>query len=178
MQIDQFMPQFDVMARYETTVRAPVERAYAVARHLDMRESTAIRLLYRLRGMPVQSLTLDGMIDTGFNLLADDVGREIVLGLVGRFWTPSGLLETVDAAEFAGFQRPGLAKAAVNIAFSPLPYACSCVSTQTRVYCGDQSSRQRFRFYWTLISPFSGWIRKEWLRLIKAQVERDAKEMS
>ena len=93
MRIDHFLPRYDIMARYETTVQASVKRTYAAARHLDMRRSTSIRMLYRLRGMPAKGLTLDGMIDTGFVLLADAAGQEIVLGLIGRFWTPSGYLE-------------------------------------------------------------------------------------
>ena len=172
MRLDQFLPRYDFMARYESIVQASAKRAYAAARHLDMRESTTIRMLYRLRGMPAKGLTLDGMIDTGFVLLADDAAREIVLGLVGRFWTPSGYLEKVDAAGFAAFHQPGLAKAAFNIAFRPLPNARCQVTTQTRVYCPDNTSRRRFRRYWMLISPFSGWIRKEWLRLIKAEAEQ------
>lgn len=147
MKIEKSMPRFDVMACYETTVRAPVERAYAVARHLDMRESTAIRL----RGMPTPSLTLDGMLDTSFILLADDVGREIVLGLVGRFWTLTGYLESVDSNGFAAFHQAGIAKAVVNIAFSPLSETNCQVTTQTQVVCCDVTSRHRFRFYWMLI---------------------------
>ncbi|MDX2452342.1 hypothetical protein [Desulfosarcina sp.] len=172
MYIDQFLPQYDVMARYETTVQASVMRAYTAARHLDMHESTIIRMLYRLRGMPAKGLTLDGMIDSGFVLLADDAGQEILLGLIGRFWTPSGYLEKVDAAGFAAFHQPGLAKAAFNIAFTPLSEASCRVTTETRVYCPDKTSRRRFRIYWMLISPFSGWIRKEWLRIIKARAEQ------
>lgn len=172
MRIDRFLPQYDVMARYETTVQAPVMRAYAAARQLDMRESTIIRILYRLRGMPAEGLTLEGMINSGFVLLADDAGQEIVLGLVGRFWTPSGFLEKVDAAGFAAFNQPGLAKAVFNIAFTPFSEAGCRVTTETRVFCPDNASRRRFRFYWMLISPFSGWIRKEWLRLIKARAEQ------
>ena len=172
MRIDHFLPRYDIMARYETTVQASVKRTYAAARHLDMRRSTSIRMLYRLRGMPAKGLTLDGMIDTGFVLLADAAGQEIVLGLVGRFWAPSGYLEKVDAAGFAAFHQPGLAKAAFNIAFTPLSDASSRVTTQTRVYCPDNTSRRRFRRYWMLISPFSGWIRKEWLKIIKARAEQ------
>jgi hypothetical protein len=173
MQIDQFLPHYDVIARYETTVQAPVKLAYAAARHLDMHDSAIIRMLYRLRGMPAKGLTLDGMIDLGFIMLNDHPEGEIVLGLVGRFWTPAGSLEKVDADGFAAFDQPGLAKAAFNIAFSPLSDAGSRVTTETRVYCPDKTSRRCFRLYWMLISPFSGWIRKEWLRLIKARAEKD-----
>ena len=172
MQIDQFLPQYDVMARHETTVQASAMQAYAAARHLDMHESTIIRMLYRLRGMPAKGLTLDGMIDSGFVLLSDEARQEIVLGLIGRFWTPSGYLEKIDAAKFTAFDQPGLAKAAFNIAFTPLSDASCRVTTQTRVFCSDKHSRHRFRLYWLLISPFSGWIRKEWLRIIKARAEQ------
>jgi hypothetical protein len=78
----------------------------------------------------------------------------------------------LDADRFAALDRPGLAKAVFNIAFTPLPEAGSRVTTETRVYCSDHTSRRRFRLYWMLISPFSGWIRKEWLRLIKAHAEK------
>jgi hypothetical protein len=33
------------------------------------------------------------------------------------------------------------------------------------------SSRRRFRIYWTMISLFSGLIRREWLKLIKRRAE-------
>ena len=102
MRIDRFMPRYDVCARYETTVDAPAQRAYAAARHLDMRGSRLIRSLYRLRGMPDAGLTLDGMLAAGFILLADAPSREIVIGLVGRFWSVDGAIEPVSADRHDG----------------------------------------------------------------------------
>ncbi|RJR42975.1 MAG: hypothetical protein C4567_06455 [Deltaproteobacteria bacterium] len=172
MLIDQLLPNFDIQARYQIDIDAPVERAYAVARHHDMRDSFIIRWLCRLRGLPKSSLTFEGMFKLGFVQLADKPSQEIVFGLVGRFWTPSPQILRIQADDFLTFNQPGFAKVVGNIAFMPRSDAMGVrVSTETRVRCFGNSSRRAFRLYWLLIAPFSGIIRKEWLRLIKHRAE-------
>jgi hypothetical protein len=169
--IDHFSPRHDVRARYQIDVHAPVEKAYRAARSLDMSDSQLVRWLYRLRGLPEESLTLDGMLKWGFVLLADVPLQEIVFGLIGRFWTPSARIQRVTAEAFAGFDRQGYAKVVGNIAFVPQSDEHVRVSTETRVHCLGDASRRYFRLYWLLIGPFSGIIRREWLRLIKQKAE-------
>lgn len=172
MLIDEFIPNYNVSARYQTNVRSSVERAYAEARNLDMRDSRIIRFLYQLRGLPANGLTLDGMLDWGFVMLADEPSKEIVFGLAGRFWTHKPQIRHLDAEDFAAFEQPGFAKAVGNISFRE-EGGGTLVATETRVHCPDVSSRRRFRMYWTIISPFSGLIRREWLRLIKQNAEAE-----
>jgi hypothetical protein len=171
MLIDQFLPRYDVNARYEIEVHASVESAYSAARSLDMRASRMIRWLYLLRGLPEYSLTMEGMLKMGFVLLADKPSQEIVFGLIGRFWTPSAHIQSVTADTFVAFDRPRFAKAVGNIAFTPQGVGSVRVTTETRIYCLDAASRRYFRLYWSLIGPFSGIIRREWLRLIKQRAE-------
>jgi hypothetical protein len=45
------------------------------------------------------------------------------------------------------------------------------LATETRVLCLDDSSRRKFKLYWTLIAPFSGLIRNEALRVVKRAAE-------
>jgi hypothetical protein len=45
------------------------------------------------------------------------------------------------------------------------------LSTETRVSAADPSARRRFRLYWLAIRPFSGLIRRVWLRAIKRRAE-------
>ena len=45
------------------------------------------------------------------------------------------------------------------------------LSTETRVWAAHLSARRRFRFYWLAIRPFSGLIRRVWLRAIKRRAE-------
>jgi len=174
MLIDQFLPRYDVSARYQIEIHAPIERVYTAARHLDMTDSWIVRGLYRLRGLPEHSLTLDGMLKWGFVLLADDPPREIVFGLIGRFWSLSGGIKPIIADAFVDFDQHGYAKVAGNMAFVPRNDGSVCVSTETRIYCPDDASRRKFRLYWSLIGPFSGIIRKEWLRLIKQRAEANS----
>lgn len=171
MLIDQFLPRFDICARYHRVIQAPIERVYTVTRHLDVRSSRAVNWLYRLRGLPESGLTLDGMMKLGFVLLADKPSQEIVFGLIGRFWTLSAHIQRVSPRAFVKFDRPGFAKVAGNMAFTPVGNGKVRVSTETRVRCLDDKSRRYFRLYWSLIAPFSGIVRKEWLRLIKKQAE-------
>ncbi len=172
MLIDQLLPDFDIKARYQIDIDASAAQAYAVARRHDMRDSIIIRWLCRLRGLPESGLTFEGMFKLGFVLLADKPSQEIVFGLVGRFWTLTPQIQSVQAHDFAAFNRPGFAKVVGNMAFIPRGDARGVrVTTETRVQCLCNSSRRAFHLYWLLIAPFSGLIRKEWLRLIKHRAE-------
>ena len=171
MLIDHYLPQYDVSARYEIDIRAPLSGVYQAARTLDLKGSRIARALFRLRGLPEANLDLEGMLKWGFVLLANEPEREIVLGLIGRFWIRSPKIQSVPAEAFIGFNQPGSAKAVTNLAFFPREEGIVRLTTETRVSCPDDSSRRSFRRYWRLIGPFSGLIRKEWLRLIKKQAE-------
>jgi hypothetical protein len=105
-----------------------------------MRDSKIIRLLYRLRRLPDEGLTIDGMLKWGFVLLADKPPEEIVFGLIGRFWTPSGQIQSVPADAFVTFNQPGFAIAAGNIAFRREDKGTVRVTTETRVQCLSGSS--------------------------------------
>jgi hypothetical protein len=171
MLIDEIMPRYDVNARYHINVHAPLSEAYSAARSLDMRNSKIVRWLYRFRGLPQDDLTFDGMLKWGFVLLADKPSQELVFGLIGRFWTPTPKIQRINANAFITFNQPGFAKAVGNMAFIVQSDGSVRVATETRVHCLDHASRRRFLLYWLLISPFSGIIRREWLRLIKRRAE-------
>ncbi|MBI5583930.1 MAG: hypothetical protein HY892_08915 [Deltaproteobacteria bacterium] len=171
MLIDHYLPHYDIQARYAIDIRAPLPRVYEAARRLDLKASRVARTLFRLRGLPETNLALEGMLNWGFVLLADEPEREIVLGLIGRFWVRSPQIESVPAEAFVDFIRPGTAKAVMNLAFDNQPAGTVRLSTETRVGCSDDASRRSFRRYWRLIGPFSGLIRREWLRRIKKQAE-------
>ena len=115
--LQRYLPEYDIRASYKSSLLAPIEDAYAAVRTMDMKDSWMVRSLYRLRGLPASGLKLEGMLDWGFVLLADEPPREIVFGLIGRFWTHKPQILRIDAESFAAFDEPGYAKAAGNIAF-------------------------------------------------------------
>lgn len=160
----------DFSERHATVVRAPANVVEACARNLDLGSSSIVRLLYLLRGMPASATRLDGMGRLGFRVLEDRPGS-LVLGLIGRFWTPRGGLCRFDAADFAAFDEPGWAKATWSFQTTTLPGGRTRLTTETRVVCTDVRSRRRFRLYWTAIRPFSGLIRRIALRQIRNAAE-------
>jgi hypothetical protein len=118
------------------------------------------------------ALTLDGLVGRGFTLLGARPPHEIALGLAGRFWTPTGSLERLDAAAFRAFDRPGSAKAVWSFRLLPADDGTTRIITDTRVRCLDPASRRRFRIYWRIVGPFSGLVRRAALRAIKREAER------
>jgi len=178
MLIDEFLPVYDAVERHQIDISAPVEPVYDTVRSLDLSDSTVIRWLFWLRGLPALrlsrdqpkkrlGLTLDGLLKSGFILLGERPPQELLLGLVGRFWTSSGDIQRLDVAGFRNFEIPGYAKAAWNFSLSERADGLARLATETRVRCLDDASRRRFRLYWLLIRPFSGLTRRELLRAVK-----------
>jgi hypothetical protein len=171
--IDGFLPHWDVVSAHEIEIHASADEVYRQVRALDFGQSWGVRQLFRLRGLPREALTLDGLRGIRFALLSDDPPHELVLGLVGKFWTLQGALRRTNAAEFPLFQEPGYAKAVWNFSIEERPSKSTVrLRTETRVLCLDPASRRRFRRYWTVIGPFSTWIRTEALRLVREAAER------
>jgi hypothetical protein len=115
-------------------------------------------------------VTLESIRKSRFEVLGETPDTEILLGHVGRFWMPQGDLKKIDAESFKSFNVEGYAKAVWNFSLSE-EKAGMRLTTETRIKCTDMASRRRFRFYWTLVQPFSGLIRREMLRAIKRRAE-------
>lgn len=181
MLIDEFMPSFDVSERHHTMVHAPADRAYEATRRVDLARSKIVRALFAARGIPLlvrgrrpapRSMTLEDLVRAGFVWLGEDLDREVVLGVVGSFWKPTGGVRRVDPGEFAAFDEPGVAKAAWNFRVIPDGDERSFVITETRVRVPDEVSRRKFLLYWAVVGSFSGLVHKQALALIKADAER------
>jgi hypothetical protein len=183
MLLDTILPDYDVREYHARDVHAPVAQVYAVLRGADIGASPIVRGLFMLRGLALllqphagrprrQPLTLEDFLQTGFVLLGERPDEELVLGLIGRFWTPGGGIHRIPAAQFQAFAEPGYAKAVWNFAPRPSAHEAVHLSTETRVQCLDAASRRRFRRYWTLIGPWSGLIRREMLRTISRAAEQ------
>lgn len=171
MLIDHHLAAPEVRSRHEVRVNAPPERVWAAIDALDPGSSPVVRALMALRSLPARlGRRAAGAPGLRFVPLDEAPGDERVMGLVGRFWTPSGGLLRVEPAGFAAFDSPGYAVAAWNVTVrgdGPVRLA-----TETRVRCTDAAARRRFRVYWALVGSFSGLIRREMLRAVRRAAER------
>ena len=91
------------------------------------------------------------------------------LTLIGRPWTPGGGLRPGE--DFVRFNEPGYAKMAMDLRALPDGEGAR-LETETRVFLTDAAARRRFAAYWLVVRPFSGLIRRRWLRAAKQRAER------
>jgi hypothetical protein len=178
MAIDQWLPQYQVSARYSTHVHAPDEQIYAVLKRTRFSDLFIVRVLMRVRGYRIdrstssESATNDGERGSFLELGAVPP-HEVVLGIAGRFWRPDGgIVRDLTPAEFVDFHREGWAKAVWSFSLAPANGGTR-LSTETRVTFG-RSATLKFRVYWLFIGPFSALIRKAMLRGVKRLAERTA----
>ncbi len=167
-------------------VHAPVSRIYSAISDLTGLEIPLVRALLAIRALPARIRgkakreidwgrpVMKQVLCSGFVLLAEEPGREIVLGTIGQFWklsggAPSGIK---DAQDFMAFSRPGFAKAAINFQIEAGSDGSARVSTETRIRALDPLSRRKFAGYWRVIYVGSVLIRRMWLRSIKRRAER------
>lgn len=164
--MDGYLPRPWAVERHEITVDAPVERAWAAIEDVDLRADPLARFLLAARGLRGPARLRD-FERWGFVRLPASSERELVLGLVGRFWRPSGGVVRVAPEEFAAFDRPGCVKAVWNVRADAAGEG-AVVSTETRVAATDARARWLFRPYWFVVRPFSGLIRRRLLALVRA----------
>jgi hypothetical protein len=168
--IDDFMPAFDAVERHALTIAAPPAVVYGAISRVDFARSRPIRWLLRMRGLGTRGrLTLGDVTRRGFVLLAERPGSEMLFGIAGRFWTPSGGRVTLDPDGFRRFERAGYAKAVWDFRVADAGHGSTRLTTETRIRCVDSTARRRFRVYWAFVRPFSGLIRILMLRAVARQ---------
>ena len=162
-----------------------VADAWAAARGLDIYAISYFRSLIWLRVLPQRTvawlrgkpepLSREARIEeivkpgSGFMLLHEDPGHEVVVGAVGKFWQPKITWADQSPAAFTAFAEPGWGKLAWNLRVDPRQGG-AWVSCDLRVTCTDDTSWKRFRRYFRLIGPFSHAVRRAALREVARKV--------
>jgi len=184
--LDQFAPVYQFSEFHSIRIAAPKGRVYRALKLVTGDEIVLFRTLTWIRrfGRPgPESILnpsphvpiLDVAARTSFLVLAEEPDREIVLGTLAaapRGWRPSGK-PTSDGfkALFVTTHTPGFAATTMNFSIEDSgPTACT-LTTETRVYATDASTRRRFAGYWRVIYPGSALIRRMWLRAIARRAE-------
>ena len=170
---DEFLPVYDVVMRHAVSVAAPSTAVWDALRRADFAGAWYVRALLILRGLrrprDRQRLTLDRFVAGRFTALGERPGRELALGIVGRFWTPSGGPVKLTPDEFPRFAKPGYAKAVLTFSLADVAPAGTRLHTETRIACTDAASRRRFRAYWLVVGPFAALIRRAMLAAVVAE---------
>lgn len=190
--LDAWMPQPLVTSHHAVTVDAPLADTYAALLDTDFSRHPLVVALMAARAVPAFAVApvatwrkarearartagrLKTMLSADFALLDEAPPHELVLGLTGRFWTPSGGLVPTRPETFREPVPAGLARVAWNFHLTPLDARRTTLSTETRVACGDPATARRFTWYWRLIKPGSAAIRWAILGQVKGTAQRMA----
>jgi hypothetical protein len=185
-ELDQFAPVYQFSELHSIRITAPKDQVYRALKSVTAEEIALFRTLTWLRrfGLPGPESILNPpphvpllnvATRTSFLVLAEELDREIVLGTLVAAppgWRPSGK-PTPDGfrAFFVTTNHPGFALAAMNFRIEDAGPAGCTLTTETRVYASDASTRRRFALYWRVIYPGSALIRRMWLRAIARRAE-------
>jgi len=180
--IDAFMPDYSLREIHRVAVATPPARAYQVLRSIDMYRLSFVKHLFKLRTLPDRvwgklrsepiilptTSCIDDITKTtsGFMILGEDPGCEVVVGAVGKFWQPVIRYAHVSSAGFAKFSDPGFGKVAWSLRVDPHASGGSWISLDLRVNATDAVSLARFKRYWLLIGRFSQAIRRSLLKTV------------
>ena len=181
--LDDFIPAYQFREFHEVRVQRPRERVYAALLQVRADEILFLRTLVWIRRGGAEgpesvlnprgdSPVLDVALRTSFLKLAEEPGREIVIGTlvaVPRGWRPKGA-PTVDGYRKL-FGEPGFAPAVMNFRLEDAGAGETRVTSETRIFAADAATRRRFAVYWRLIYPGSALIRRMWLRAIRVRAE-------
>jgi hypothetical protein len=177
--LDELTPVYQFHELHTTVVEASPERVYAAVKEVEpdeiflFRTLTAVRRLGRhgaasILNPPAHQPILQTAIRTGFVPLADEPGREVVVGLImsplRMGWKP-----TPD--EFNKANGPLLVKATMNFRIEGIDANHCTLTTETRMYGTDNDALRLVAMYWRVIYPGSALIRRMWLRAIRKRAE-------
>ncbi|MEJ2740569.1 MAG: hypothetical protein P8105_12230 [Dehalococcoidia bacterium] len=193
MLLDELLPDYDFTEVHTIRIVADPETAYrAIMETTPAEISSIMRLLFFLRELPEKAAgrkttaidnrepMLASMLNNGFTKLAENKPGEIVFGLIvpekiGRVWRQSSNLNipVSDAKAFFALNDPDCLQVVANLLIEENnEQGFVTIRTESRTRALSRHARRNFTPYWRIIRPFSGLIRRLWLRGIKRHAEQ------
>lgn len=182
--LDRFMPAYEVVERHHIRVAASAQTTFGAACETNLLASPISRAIFRAREVilgstPDETERPGGVLaltkSIGWGVLAEVPGREVVMGAITRPWEANVTFRALPPDGFAAFNEPGYVKIVWTLRADPVNGAESVFRTETRVIATDGPARQKFRRYWSLVSPGIIIIRAVMLQPVKREAERRAR---
>ena len=182
--IQKFLPNPRHTEIHRIFVAAKPEIAWQAARHFDMSEIGWIKLLFDIRTFPDALLGKKGQgvkpglgideitkTDTGFMILDEIPGKEVVIGSVGKYWHLKIPFQHLTITEYMAFNKPGFGKIAWGIAVEPF-LSGSTIAIELRTSATDDPSWKKFYLYYSVIGIGSKLIRSSVMMNLEAQLKK------
>jgi hypothetical protein len=177
LRIDEVMPRFDVNVVQHIVVNADPGETYHAVLDADLMDNQLTHLMVTARDLPNRLRARRSHTEprrsnppssqrptfrmrdaageeSGWVVLRDEPGIELLAGLIGQFWRRDYGIVKVTPEEFASFDRPGYAKTLAGFALHPHGQGRTLLTYESRTVCTDSAARRRFSAYWLLLRPF------------------------
>jgi hypothetical protein len=179
--IDEFLPQHQFSARHQTTVRCRRGELLDIIQNFRPTQDRVGDTAMLVRQWPAKVMHWlapsrrarpKPFTPANFTPLGRDGDKEIVGGLIGKFWRPDFGFSVVNGpAEFLACNPPKTAKLVIGFLAEEIGEVTR-LTTETRVYCPDRYSLIMFTPYWLIIRPVSGLLRRRALASIRRLAEQ------
>jgi hypothetical protein len=189
--LNEVLPVYEFRGRETIRVNASAEQTFRALQELTIAEAAPalVRTLISLRYLPGR-LTGRGrtgqvddeaqpfrqaMLSDGNVVLAEEPGREVVVGTIGKFHNLTGQqpVPVRNADEFARFDEPGYQKLAMGWRTNEGDGGGCELVMEHRTHALSPGSRRKFALYWWLmIKAGSAVLARMLLRAIKRRAEQ------
>jgi hypothetical protein len=178
--LQTFMPAYDHGIVHAIRLTVPPQEVWAEMLAVTLAELPLPRMLMTIRTLPTrlrgggsvltassQPLAELFRADDRWVTLAQEPGRELVVGRVARFWQPIPMAaaDVRTAEDFTAFRESGFAKAVISHEVIPDGTGSRLV-TETRIQGTDPRARRLLAAYWLLIRPGVGLVRRSALNAV------------
>jgi hypothetical protein len=156
MQIDEFMPAWEVRERFEHSVKAPADVVMHVAYDFDMQSIFLIRAIVNARkfilGGTKEARRPIGLVEEtrrlGWGTLVEEPGRLLICGAVCRPWFGDVTFTAIPPEEFASFAEPDLVKIVWTLEAEEIEPNVTRFVHEVRAIATDDGARRKFLRYW------------------------------
>jgi hypothetical protein len=179
--IQSYLPNPRHSEVHRIFVDARPEAAWQAARHFDMAEIPWVKLLFDIRTLPERisgnrsiqtaALGVDQITktETGFMILHEVPGKEVVVGSIGQFWHLNIPFKRVAPDAFRDYNEPGYGKIAWAIVVEPFRDG-STISIELRTSATDDASWEKLNRYYHVIGIGSQLIRASVMSHLEAEL--------
>lgn len=176
--LDSLMPRFDHRMVQQAFVPLARERAFAALGKIRAEDMPLATWLARVRTLgsphdePPGEEFRDSAARFGVVAMPAEEGRELLGGLVGRFWRRDfGIRHLASAGEFARFDEPGYTKVLTSFYFEDT-VGGTWVRAETRILSTSEDARRKFRWYWLALGAGIRLYMRSMLRALRRTAER------
>ena len=163
--LDDLLPAYDFDEVHSIEVATEPEAAVAAFLATPAVVDRFVGGLFRLRGLRTGGSIEESLTRMGFAVL-HRAPTEVVLGGTGRMSTAGGGVRPFPDA------LTGDIRMAIDVRATRRGDGRCTLTTETRVSATDARSHRLFRSYWLVVRPFSGLIRRRWLRAARDRAEQ------